>query len=298
MRNLNILTLAILVACGGKHPGSYETAKQGTGSDASPLITEADALWEERVDESKLVSALKKYEEAHTADPSNRHALVRLTRGWYFYGDGHAQDKDTQVERWGHAIEWGAKCLALNEDFASRINSGEKEKDAVVVATKDDVPCLYWTASALGKWGKAQGLAKTLKHLPTVKGYMSKTEELDPEYYNYGPARYWGAYYAALPSFAGQDLDKSKQYFDAAVEGAPYYLPTQVLRAEYWAVSAQDAKQFKTDLEAVVAADPNAKPEAKVTPENTLDQQKAKALLGKMNEFFDKKSIAALEGEQ
>ncbi|MCB9678886.1 MAG: hypothetical protein H6737_27540 [Alphaproteobacteria bacterium] len=295
MRTLPVVAFTVLAACGGKHPGSYETAKAGSDAASNPLVTEADALWEERVDVAKLEMALKKYEEAHTADPANRHALVRLTRGWYFYGDGHASDNDTKVERWGKAIEWGAKCLALNEEFANRVNSGEKEKDAVTVATKDDVPCLYWTASALGKWGKAQGLAKTLKHLPTVKAYMSKTEELDPQYYHYGPARYWGAYYAALPSFAGQDLDKSKQYFDAAIEGAPYYLPTQALRAEFWAIPAQDPKQFKADLEAVIAADANAKPEASVTPENTLEQKKAKDLLEKMSEFFDKKALAEME---
>ncbi|MEZ4316538.1 MAG: TRAP transporter TatT component family protein [Myxococcota bacterium] len=296
MRSLTLSALLFVAACGGKHPGTYETAKAGDGAAADPVIAEADALWDERVDAAKLEMALKKYEEAYTADPANRHALVRLTRGWYFYGDGHATDKDVQIERWGKAIEWGAKCLALNEEFATRVNSGEKEKDAVAVATKNEVPCLYWTASALGKFGKAQGLAKTLKFLPTVKAYMTKVEELDPQYYHYGPARYWGAYYAALPSFAGQDLDKSKQYFDAAIEGAPYYLPTQALRAEFWAIPAQDPKQFKTDLDNVIAADANAKPE--VAPENTLEQRKAKLLLEKMNEFFDKKAMAEMNGTQ
>ena len=294
-RPILLAGLGLLAACGGKHPGTYETAAAGSSSEADPILKEADALWDERVDVAKLEMALKKYEEAHTADPANRHALVRLTRGWYFYGDGHAKEKDVKIERWGQAIEWGAKCLALNEEFATKVNEGEKEKDAVGSTTKDDVPCLYWTASSLGKWGKNQGLAKTLKHLPTVKAYMSRTEELDPEYYHYGPARYWGAYYAALPSFAGQDLDKSKEYFDKAIEGAPYYLPTQALRAEFWAVPAQDAKQFKMDLEAVVAADANAMPDKMVTPENTLEQKKAEELLGKMNEFFDKKALAAME---
>jgi hypothetical protein len=293
---MRALVLVVLAACGGKHPGSYQAAGAGTSTPANPVIEAADALWEQRVDEGKLVEALTKYEEALAANPTDRHALERLTRGWYFYGDGHGPTKEIQIERWGKAIEWGARCLALNEAFAQQIASKVKEKDAVTVATKDDVPCLYWTASALGKWGKAQGLSKTLTHLPTVKAYMSKVEELDPQYYHYGPARYWGAYYAALPSFAGQDLAKSREYFDAAIAGAPYYLPTVALRAEFWAIPAQDAKQFKTDLEAVIAADPAVKPE--VTPECTLEQRKAKALLEKMNEFFDKKALAQLEGQE
>ncbi len=280
-------------ACGGKHPGTYAPTAAPTESSAteSADLQRADALWAERADEGKLQEALKAYEAAHQADPGNRHALIRLTRGYYLWGDAFTEDKDTKVERWGKAIEYGTKCISLNEDVARQIAQGAKEKDAIQAATKDDVGCIYWTATALGKWGKIQSLSKTLKHLPTVKAYVAKVEELDPSYYHYGPARYWAAYYAALPSFAGQDLDKSAEYFDAAIKAAPYYLPTRILRAEYWAVATQDVKQFDEDIAYVLEADPDARPEADVTPENILEQKKARALQAKRHELFDKKAI-------
>ncbi len=284
-----------LTACGGKHPGTYETAAAdpagGSGADAQ--LAKADALWEQRVDEGKLKAAIDGYQAAHDADPTNRHALVRLTRGWYFWGDAFTDDNDVKVDRWGTAIEFGAKCISLNSKVAGAIAGGSKEKDAVGLATADDVPCLYWTASALGKWGKAQGLSKTLRHLPTVKAYIAKVEELDPTFYNYGPARYWAAYYAALPSFAGQDLDKSGEYFEASIVGAPYYLPTRVLRAEYWAVATQNVKTFDHDLKTVIESDPASKSDAAITPENIKDQEKAAQLLAKRAELFDNKVLAA-----
>ncbi len=290
---LPVIAIAIVgTACGGKHTGTYEKlAATGDATTADPVWTAAEALWEERDDAEKLKEALVKYEEVVKAKPDDRAAYGRLVRGWYLYGDAHSQDTDVKVERWGHAIEWGARCLALNDDFRGRIEAGEKERDAIASATAADVPCMYWTASALGKWGKAQSLSKTLKHLPTVKAYIAKVEELDKEYWHYGPARYWGAYYAALPSFAGQDAEKSAEFLAASIQGQPAYLGTRVIRAEYLYVLTQDAAGFQDDLNFVLSADPEAL--EGVGQDNRLEQEKAKRLLAKTNELFDKKALEA-----
>jgi TRAP transporter T-component len=294
MRHLALALFLVALGACAKHSGSDAGggAQNATTADAS-VLTQADALWEQRADEGKLQEALARYEDALTADPKSRHALEQLTRGWYFWGDAFTGDKDVKVERWGKAIEYGTRCLALNEDIGRQIAQGAKEKDAIAAATKDDIGCIYWTATALGKWGKIQSLSKTLKHLPTVKAYVAKVEELDPSFYHYAPARYWAAYYAALPSFAGQDLAKSAEYFDAAIKAAPYYLPTRVLRAEFLAVATQDVAMFDADLAEVLASDPNAKPEAGITPENLKEIEKARALQARRLELFDKQAIDA-----
>jgi hypothetical protein len=293
MKFHHLALVALLAGC-GKHPGTYTTV-EATAADtaATKMLTEADALWEERVDPVKLKASLDRYKDALDANPGNRHALQRLTRGWYFYGDSHTTVKEEQIERWGIAIEYGTQCLAINTAFADAIAAGEKEKDATAHATAEDVPCLYWTASALGKWAKAQSLSKTLKHLPTVKAYISKVEELQPEYWHFGPARYWGAYYSALPSFAGQDFDKSAAYFQTSIDGAPYYLGTLVLRADFLAVPTSDIATFDADLAAVLAADTSGQVE--IAPENTLEQVKARALIEKRPELFPRKVLEAAD---
>lgn len=292
LTKITVAAMLFTMGC-GKHPGAAYTALDTTGSggDAAALLDEAEKLWGDRHTEESLVSAIGKYEAAIAADPTNRDVLVRLTRGWYLYGDAFADDKAVKIERWGTAIEWGARCLAANAEFANQIADGAKEKDAVSTTTKDDVPCLYWTATALGKWGKAQGLAKTLTHLPTVKAYVTRADELDPQYFHYGPARYWGAYYSVLPSFAGQDLEKSAAYFRESLDGAPNYLATRGLRAEHLAVKTQDPALFESDLEWIIAF--NAASEPGLVPENTIEQAKATRLLAKMEELFDKKTLEA-----
>jgi hypothetical protein len=152
MKILSILVLITgLLAC-GKHPGTYQTAaSSGAEGAAAAQITAADDLWEQRLDEEKLKGAIAKYEEAHSVDPGNRHSLVRLTRSHYFWGDAFTNDTEVKLERWGKAIEYGTKCIALNEAVSNRITGGEKEKDAIQSAVKDDVPCIYWTSSKVGQ---------------------------------------------------------------------------------------------------------------------------------------------------
>ncbi len=180
-RTLPLLAALLFAAC-SKNPGAYQVSEVAEMAevDVGALTAEADALWETRVDPDELVKALAAYESVVKADPRNRHALGRLTRGWYFYGDSHSTDKDTKIERWATAIAFGKQCLALNEAFATRIAAGEKVEDAVSSTTVEDVPCMYWIASAIGKWGKIQGIAKALGNLPTVKAYIGRVEQLGP----------------------------------------------------------------------------------------------------------------------
>jgi len=298
-RPLATLTVALLATGCAKSPGAYQTTAdvaEVASADVVADLAAADELFGARVDPAELMESLEAYERVITADPDNRHALLRLVRGWYFLGDAHTVDKQDKIDRWAKAIEYGKRCLALNEDFASRIAGGEKPKDAVVSATAEDAPCLYWTATAIGKWGKIQGIAKTLGNLPTVKAYVSKVEELDPSYFHYGPARYWGAYYSVLPSFAGQDLEQSAEYFKESLAGAPDYLGTRILRAENLAVKTQDVALFHSDIAHVLDFDIETAPELR--PENVMEQAKARALLEIRDELFDRKSIEAYDASK
>ncbi len=296
MQRWSLVVLGLLATGCGKHSGSYSAveAEKAAQAEIEQRTAAADALWAERVEEAKLLEALNAYETVLDADPNNRHALRRLTRGLYFHATGFPPENDEKIARLDRAIQYGTRCIGLNEEISRAIEvEGEKERDAVQYATIDDVPCLYWTASALGQWGRASGIAKTLKHIPTVKAYMSKIEELDASFFNHGPARYWGAYYAVLPGFAGRDLEKSAEYFAESIEAAPQYLPTKYLRADTLAVANDDAVQFTEDLLSMIQTAPDLVPEADITPENIREQVKARELLLQRDELFSKKALEA-----
>lgn len=279
------LALSLSIACGPKQKGTYavEAASSPTSA-AEALIAEADQHWESRGIKDQLELALQKYEQAYSADPRNRHVAGRLVRGWYFLADAHTDEKEQKLANWDKAINWGKKCLAINDGFKAKIDAGAKEAEAIGEASKEDVPCLYWTASSLGKWAKGYGIAKALKHKDTIVAYITRVGELQPDYFYGASDRYWGAYYSVLPSFAGQDLPKSKTHFDKSIEISPEYLGTRVLLAENWAVKSQSKAAFIKNLNIVIEADSNAVPE--IAPENRAEQAKAKKLLEQVDDLF------------
>lgn len=279
------LALAALVGCSKTQKGSYETTvTESTGNESDLLKAGADALWEQRDDPEKLKQALASYEQVAATSP-NREVLLKLVRGYYFLGDAHLTEEPEKLAAWDKGISWGKQCMGLNSEFAALVEKGdEDEGTAARVLTADDVPCTYWTASALGKWGKMQGLTTILKYKDTIYAWMVRIEEIDPDYFYTGPTRYFAAYWAALPSFAGQDLPQSQELFIKAIEANPDHLGNRVLYADYWATRTQDVAVFDEQIAYVLAADPEVL--EGLGPEQRAEIRKAQALMDKKSDLF------------
>ena len=288
------ISALILTACGGaKHAATYDLAAASATGDISTTIELADAAWDNRGDTTSLISSLELYEEALSTDPGNRHALERLTRGYFFLGDGHLDEMEQKLEAWDTSVTFGKQCMGLNTEFRALIDSGEHDEGTASIAfTEVDVPCVYWTATSLGKWAKAQGLAVTLANIPTVKEWIGRLTTLAPEYYYQATSRYWGAYYAAIPSFAGRDLERSRNDFNAAIEAYPEFLGSHVALAEYWATKAQDIAVFDESLSLVLSQCPNTI--EGIIAEQEAEHRKARYLLEQRSELFvDSDSVEA-----
>lgn len=284
---LAALVALALTACGQKQTGTYAVAQAATAVDPSSfdaIKAEADALWVERIDRAKLEAAITKYEAAQAAKPTDREVAIRIARAYYFLGDTHLEG-DERLAAWDKSITAGKRCVAINSEFVSLLEKGdETEQTAVRVLKAEDAPCLYWTSTALGKWAKMQGLGTTLKHIGTVEAYMRRVTELTPTTFFHAPDRYWGAYFALIPSFKGQDLAKSKEHLDKSLAGAPQYLPTKVIYADAWAVASQDRAAYQRLLEEVIAADPGEDPDCRAENIAAIDQ--AKKLLAQADDRF------------
>jgi tetratricopeptide (TPR) repeat protein len=280
-----LLVLSLLLSGCGKKPGSYEISDAASESATDQQRDQAEALWLQRGDKDSLSEALGVYEQLFVANPTDREIAARLVRGWYFYGDAHETEKEGKEAAWDKAIAFGSKCLNINEAYANELSKEGKREDAAQYLVKEDVPCVYWTASALGKWGKSIGLATTLKHLGAVEAWMNKVEELDASFFYGGVHRYWGALYAGKPSFAGRDMDRSISEFNKSLEIAPEYLGTRILIADYWAKTMQDHELFDENVQYVLASDPSILDES-ILPENESELRKAKKLMEQRSDLF------------
>jgi tetratricopeptide (TPR) repeat protein len=279
--------LASLPACAGRKAAWQDTSGGGKASagDAAAALAEGDKHWENRTDPAAIKAAIKAWEKVAAADPKNFEVLVKLTRANYFLADGYLRgDEKEYLRTMDLGVKWGEKAMvAASPEFEAKMRGGGKYPEAVKLVPKAGVPAMYWYASSLGKWAKKKGFAVLLGQKDNVKATMDHVLELDPNFYYGGPHRYFGAFYAIAPAFAGGDLEKSRVHFNKSLEISPY-IGTKVLWAAELAVKEQDEDTFDKLLNEVIATPDDVIPEVK--PEIMVEKQKARELLAEKEELF------------
>jgi len=220
---------------------------------------------------------------ATTADQIDLLAMV--TRANYYYADTFLRDDaDGFLEYTDRAVWWGERAvLAASPEFGEKMRNKAKFEEAIVVIEAPAIPAAYWYASALGKWARAKGFGVLVGNKDKIKATMARLIELDPSFYHGGPHRYFGAFYAIAPDFAGGDLAKSREHYDKSLELAPYFLGTKVLMAENLATKLDDEALFDQLLAEVLAADLSTVPE-EIRPEMKAEQDKARELQKKKDD--------------
>jgi tetratricopeptide (TPR) repeat protein len=264
-------------------------AAQGEGAEQAqqnPNVAEGDAKWAQRTSAENIKAAIAAWEKAAAETPGDMELLVKLTRAHYFLADGYLRNDDKEyLKVMDKGVEWGERAMAAaSPEFAKMMGEKKKLPEAVKVVPKEGVPAMYWYASSLGKWAKKKGFAVLLGQKDNVKATMDRCLELDPNYYHGGPHRYFGAYYAIAPGFAGGDLEKSKVHFKKSLEIAPNFPGTKVLWAQELAVKQQNEELFDKLLAEVLETPDNAIPD--LVPEIMVEKQKARELQANKDELF------------
>jgi len=286
-----VLGLAMLSgACTGRtavwEAESAAKAEAGETGAGAEFKAQAEAAWAMRTDPDAIRKAISLWEQAVAADPGDYQSLVAITHAYYFLADGYLRgDDDAYLAAMDTGVTWGEKALmAVSPEFEKRMRGGEKLEAAIESIGLDGVGALYWYASNLGKWAKKKGFAVLLGQKDKVKAIMERCLKLDPTYFHGAPDRYFGAFYAIAPKFAGGDLKQSAVHFKASLERAPYYLGTRVLMAENLDPKNQDRAAFDANVKTVLEADENAVPELR--PESIVEKKKAEELKAQADEIF------------
>ncbi len=212
-----------------------------------------------------------------TAD--NAELLAMLTRAYYFSADSYMRgDQEKYLDYLNRAVWWGERALiAASPEFGEKMRNKGKYHEVIGVVGPEALPAMYWYATALGKWARASGFGVLVGQKDNIKATMERALALDPNFYHGGPHRYFGAYYAVAPGFAGGDPVKSQEHYDKSLEIAPYFIGTKVLMAENLATKLDDEEMFDRLIEEVLSADLSGVPE-EILPEMKVEQDKAKEL--------------------
>lgn len=249
-------------------------------------VAKVAELYKQRANKEKLDECIALCEKILASGP-NREVAVYLAKAYYFKAEG-ITDNSTRVELFDKGIKAGEAALNTIERYAKPIAEKQKEEQVLKNLTKDDMDALYWTAANLARYGKYASFTKKLAVKSRVRYFWDRVMEIDPDYNYGGVYRFFGGYYALVPSITGeQDPAKSKEMFDKGVASAPYYLETKVLYAEAYCTHAKikNVELFRQLLNEVLAADVSAYPE--IQPENDIAKAKAKDLLAREKELFE-----------
>jgi hypothetical protein len=290
MKNLIVLSLmaTLFTGCATSRIEGWKRLIGGKVTSKKELRAElkkAKRHWRKRDQKAELKTALKSFEVVANSSDQPYEAMKYLTRGYYLLADGHTEEMEEKKKLWEVGIAWGEKAMATNSEFKKRVvDNGEKIEDTLKYLTKSEIGAIYWTASNLGKWGKNSGIVTVLKYKTRIKNMINRVGELDKNFFYGAFNRYWGAYYAVAPGFAGGDMNKSWDNFQAAIKIEKNYLGNYVLVADYWAKKKGDKKLFQDQLKKALNGNVNAIPALK--PENTIEKRKAKKLLSQMDELF------------
>ncbi|HJL17873.1 MAG TPA: TRAP transporter TatT component family protein [Sandaracinaceae bacterium LLY-WYZ-13_1] len=290
--------LAFFPGCGGSYESAWDEPTEETGSEQTQteegqsqraeLIARGDAAWEQRDDPDRIRAAIEAWEQATELDGSDAETWVKISRAYYFLADGHLRfsDEEAMGDTYQSGIRAAERALrALSPEFAEAMAAGQRVEEAVGVLDADAVPALYWRATNLGKWARRDGFATVLSYKDEIRAVMSRCLELDRYYYFAGPDRYFGAFFSIAPTYAGGDIDRSRQHFEESIRRFPDYFGTRVLFAEEYAVKAQDRELYEEQLRYVIEGDPESLEGA--APENRVEQRKAQAAMERIDELFE-----------
>jgi hypothetical protein len=127
---------------------------------------------------------------------------------------------------------------------------------------------------------------EAISELPRVESLMKRALELDEGFYYGGPHLFMGIWFASRPQIAGGNLKKSQDHFLKAIDlGQGKFLMAYVYYADYYARKKMDKELFISTLKKVVETPAETSPDLVLV--NTVAKNKAKELLGRVEEYFD-----------
>ena len=183
------------------------------------------------------------------------------------------------------ARDYGLRGLEVNHRGIETALYNDPQQ-AVLVATKKDVPLLYWTAVS---WAAAISDAKDnpdlIADLPKVEALIDRALELDESFDHGAIHSFLITYEMSRQGAPGDPVARTREHFDRAVELSNGQLAGPfVAYAEAVCVQKQDLAGFKSMLERALAIDPDARPEWRLV--NLIMQRRAQWLLSRADDLF------------
>lgn len=274
-----ILRMSFLVGLVASSACSIRTIAVRTTADA--VSHGIPAFYEESdpvLAQQAMPGQLKLLEVLLRNDPGNPQLLAALAEGYAGYAFLFLEDAhpDRAARLYKRAAEYGLRLLSPGEDF-----------DAWLDATgREDVPGLYWTASAWAGWANLDlSNPEALSVVPKAEKMMQRVLVLDASFQYGGADAFFGVLHSARPVIAGGDPAKGKDHFLRSMSySGGNFLTAKLLYMKYYATTTLDEELFRRLHDEIASADPGALPEMRLA--NTVAKLKAARLMEQIDDLF------------
>ena len=185
------------------------------------------------------------------------------------------------------ARDYGLRGLSVrNKGMGDRLRTGGGVGALLAQARREDVPLLYWTASA---WTMAvvdgKGDMALVAQLPTAIAMMERALALDEAWGEGAIHEFFVSYDPNRSAAEGGGADRARTHLERArALGHQQKLGPEVAWAEGVLVQRQDRDEFTRVLQQVLHADAEAVRRYRLV--NILAQRRARALLDHADDLF------------
>ena len=247
----------------------------------------ADAELAEAREAMAIRKAIAGYIAALEDSPDDAALLDDLADAHILYGAAWARSTREKAVWYRAGIRYAERSMATNERFRKRVQGGAGVGDAATELGPHQVrTMLLWVTGVSYYFKECLGVRQLLhfRWMLRTREVMEHMLAVDPEFGGGAVLFSLGIYHLALPPGAGRDLDRSREFLDAAVAVSPTSLLTRWGRAKYFHVMTGDREAFRRDLEWVIA-------QPSETPDNTLAwnlyfQRDARETLARIDRLF------------
>ncbi len=208
-------------------------AKPSGAAAVDPRITQADKMYAERADLTKVKYAVSLLSDAMKSNPSSFDAAWRLAQCYYFWGN-HAPENQ-QLDLFQKGMDASKKAIELQPNQAAGY---------------------FWLGANEGRFGETKGLLKSMWMRKEVRANFEKANQLDPSYDGGGPLRGLGRWDYKVPGFFGGDKKRSAQELEQSLKIDPGNSLTKLYLADTYLELGRknDAKQ---QLEEILTMTPD-----------------------------------------
>ena len=251
------------------------------------LVEKGQSHWEKRINPDDAKMARLFLAKAYNLDPNNGEASALYSQSCHFIGHYLEEDQTKSdslfLEGMETAWDFILATNAYQEGFAlTEGDSTAKMIGGIENTPQEMIPILYWWVANYSRYLVTKSVMERLSQRDIIETALHRILAVNPNFFYYGAHRIFGGIYARLP---GVELILSENNFAKSIAGSPNYLGTFVIRAQYLHTKSGDREQFVKDLQFVLNADPTLLPE--VSPENLIEQSKARKLLEKESSLFE-----------